>query len=97
MSGVMNIQITCLFEEWRNAADAIRAELVRLCFEEKLLQGGIEPSNSLLFIDPWIALKSFHDSVKGKCQGLGELRFAAPGRTLDQNRLLELSRYVHLH
>jgi hypothetical protein len=44
----------------------IRAELVRLCFEEELLQGSIKFSNGLFFIDTRVALKSFHDRVKSE-------------------------------
>jgi len=55
----------------------IRAELVRLCFEEELLQSGIELSNGLFFIDTRVALKSFHYRVKSKCQGFRKLCLAA--------------------
>jgi len=57
----------------------IRAELVRLCFEEELLQGGIEFSNGLLFVNPRIALKSFHHRVKSRCQGFRKFRLATTG------------------
>ena len=66
----------------------IRAELVGLCLEEKLLQCGIELSNGLLFVDSGIALKSLNGSAKGKCQGFRKLRFAAARRAFNQNRLL---------
>jgi hypothetical protein len=58
----------------------IRTELVRLCFQKELLQGSVELSNGLLFVDSRIALKSFHDIVKSKCQGLRKLRLATTGR-----------------
>ena len=45
---------------------------------------------------PGIALKSLQDRIKGKCQGLRQFRLAAARRAFDQNRLLQLSRYVHL-
>ena len=64
------------------------SELVRLCFEEEPLQGGIELSNGLLFVDSRVALKSLQDRIKGKCQGLRKLRLAAAGRAFNQNRLL---------
>src|SRR5580692_7922568 len=74
----------------------IRAELVRLGFEEELLQCGVELADGLFFVDSRIALKSFHDRVKGKCHGLRKLRLTAAWRPFDQNRLLELSRHVNL-
>ena len=64
------------------------AELVRLCFEEEFLQGGIELADGFFFVDPWVALKPLHNCVKGKCQGLRKLCLAATRRAFDQNRLL---------
>jgi hypothetical protein len=66
----------------------IRAELVRLCFEEELLQGSIKFSNGLFFIDTRVALKSFHDRVKSKCQGFRQLCLAAAGWPFNQYRFL---------
>jgi hypothetical protein len=74
----------------------IRAELVPLCFEEELLQGGVELSNGLFFIDTRVALESFHDRVKSKCQGFRQLCLAAPWRPFNQYRFLQLSGHVHL-
>ena len=74
----------------------VSAELVRSCFEEEPLQGGIELPNGLFFVDSRIALKAFHHGVEGTCQGLRKLRFAATGRAFNQNRLPELSGDVHL-
>jgi hypothetical protein len=61
------------------------AELVRLCFEEEFLQGGVELANGFFFVDPWVALKPLHDGVKGEGQGLRKLRLAATGWAFDQN------------
>src|SRR5205807_4478455 len=69
---------------------------VRLCLQKELLQGSVELSNSLLFVDSWIALQSFHRGVESKCQGLRKLRLATTWRALNQNRLLQLARDVHL-
>ncbi len=74
----------------------IRAELVGLCFQEEFLKGGIEFSDSLLFIDTRIALKALQRRVKSEGESLGQLRLPATRWALNQDRLLQLACHIDM-
>src|SRR5262249_16204381 len=64
----------------------------RSCFKKECLQGFVELSNGLVFIDSDVALQAFDDCLCGSRNGICEFRLATSRRSFDQKRPAHLGR-----